>query len=1032
MPLAWGGLGEAAYPQTPAANSRYNAAVALQNRGAFKLAAEEWEQFVRQYNQDPRLPHAYHNLGVCYYQEGQLDLALKAFQTVLAKYPDFAGRPSSELYLGATQFEMGKAGKTQLLQTAERTFRGLLAKNPTDEHRGQALYYLGECLHAQGKKSQAIKVLEELIRNFPGHKLLPEAMYSLGTAQQESDQPEAAGKTYEAFLARFGQHPLAPEVILRRGETLLAAGQFAEAAKRFGEAAARADASLADYAMLRQADTLLQLKQHAEAASLYSSIPARFPKSPHAQPALIFAGKCLYLAGKYAEARQLLQPLVEAGGAPAAEATHWLARTLLKQDRPAETLAVLEKALRQPVQGTLEAELLLDRADAIHGIPQRRKESIALYAAVASQHPQAPVAPQALSMAAFVALEQGDYAAALAHASAFLKAHGQHPLAPDMMHVAAESNLQLEKYSEAEALYARLLEQYPDHADQELWRVRRVVTLHARKQYRQTIAALEPMLEGLRLPEIIAEAHFLIGSSHLELGEYPAAIQSLNKALEGRPDWSQADRAWLLLAEAYRRSDNLNQARKALERLIRDHAGSRLLDVAHYRLGQCRAAQGDFPGAAAQYRQLLADWPESPLAPHALHELGCAQLSQKDAAAAEASFTALLEQYPKHPLAWQARYGRGMARHQLGRLSDAAEDLRAVVAAKPAGKDKADAQFLLGLCLTDLNQYEAAVTAFQGLLAEQPDWPAADKARYQLAWALKLSGRASEAHQAFRELIRAFPESPLVAEAQYHVGEFLYNSKEYLAAAKALYAGVQKTEPGSPLFEKSVHKLGWCYYHLGNYANAQKTFSVQLDKCADGPLARDAAFMRAECLFQQDMFAESLEAYGKLAELSNKQYESLRLLHAGQAAGQLKRWAEAARWLARSTEQFPDAPTAPEALYELGFAQQNLGKTQQAIGLYEKVIAMTDREVAARAQFMIGELQFQNKQYSDAVRSYFKVAYGYGYPQWQASATYEAARCFELLGQRTQAAKLYQELIEKFPQSDKAPLAKERLAALGG
>jgi TolA-binding protein len=66
------------------------------------------------------------------------------------------------------------------------------------------------------------------------------------------------------------------------------------------------------------------------------------------------------------------------------------------------------------------------------------------------------------------------------------------------------------------------------------------------------------------------------------------------------------------------------------------------------------------------------------------------------------------------------------------------------------------------------------------------------------------------------------------------------------------------------------------------------------------------------------------------------------------------------------------------------------------------------------------------------------VAYGYGYPQsseavrvWQASASYEAGRCFEVLKMTDQAKKSYQEVVDQHPTSDKAPLAKGRLEALG-
>jgi TolA-binding protein len=195
--------------------------------------------------------------------------------------------------------------------------------------------------------------------------------------------------------------------------------------------------------------------------------------------------------------------------------------------------------------------------------------------------------------------------------------------------------------------------------------------------------------------------------------------------------------------------------------------------------------------------------------------------------------------------------------------------------------------------------------------------------------------------------------------------------------------------------------------------------------------------MEAECSFKRGTFRDALAAYEALPALANKEFQSLALLHAGQAAGQLKEWDKAAALLARCVKDHPDAATAPEALYELGWTLQNRGKLAEATALYEQTIEKTDKlgrsnsEPAARAQFMIGEIQFQNKQHNEAVKSFFKAAYGYNSsPKWQADATYEAGRCFEVLGQKTQAIKMYQELTEKYADSDKAPLAKQRLAEL--
>jgi TolA-binding protein len=201
----------------------------------------------------------------------------------------------------------------------------------------------------------------------------------------------------------------------------------------------------------------------------------------------------------------------------------------------------------------------------------------------------------------------------------------------------------------------------------------------------------------------------------------------------------------------------------------------------------------------------------------------------------------------------------------------------------------------------------------------------------------------------------------------------------------------------------------------------------------NGKLAADAAFMEAECLRQQGRFDEALTAYERLPRSLGPGSQSLAYLHAGQAAAALKRWDESVRWLDACIRQFPDEPIAPEALCELGAVRQNQGMAKDAAVLYERAIATAgkvgraDGEAAARAQFQIGRLQFDARQYAEAAKSFLKVAYGYSFPKWQANAAFEAARAYESLGDKVRAAATYRELSERFPASDKVPEAKRRM-----
>jgi TolA-binding protein len=199
--------------------------------------------------------------------------------------------------------------------------------------------------------------------------------------------------------------------------------------------------------------------------------------------------------------------------------------------------------------------------------------------------------------------------------------------------------------------------------------------------------------------------------------------------------------------------------------------------------------------------------------------------------------------------------------------------------------------------------------------------------------------------------------------------------------------------------------------------------------------------MVGESLFKQEQYEAALAALQKsLGQmLSSPELTALALLHAGQAAGQTKRWDESLKLLARLAKDYPDSPHVIEATYEQAWAKQNLNQLDEALKLYESVSDKSDAPIGARSRFMMGEVLFTERNYKEAIRNYFKVIYGYGEAQsaepfktWQANSAYEAARCFEVLKSPEQAKKLYNELLNKYPNSDKAAAAKDRLRQLGG
>ena len=317
---------------------------------------------------------------------------------------------------------------------------------------------------------------------------------------------------------------------MRKGDTLLELGRFADAERQFSDAVKQRDFPLADYATLRLGAALAGEKRYAEAAAIYASLPGKFPKSSFVGAATLAAGNCYYLAGNQSDARAWLGKVL-AGGDQAAEAAHWIARSWLKEKQPAEALAAVERALPLAEKSPRAGDLLMDKADALYDIPDHRAEAAAVYAKLAEKSPNGPQAAQALYMAASAALGTGDYPAALKYVDSFHKTFPKNQLSPEVDFVAAEAQLLSGNHADADRRYKQLLDAYPNHADAEQWMVRRGLARYLQKQYGDVVSSLRPQLAKLKTRERQAEAQFLLGSSELELKHYREAIEALKASL---------------------------------------------------------------------------------------------------------------------------------------------------------------------------------------------------------------------------------------------------------------------------------------------------------------------------------------------------------------------------------------------------------------------------------------------------------------------------------------------------------------------
>ena len=1032
----------------------FNGTAELQNGGLYAKAITSWDKFLQKYPNDKRAGKVSYYRGICLLHTQKYDEAAAQFRTVVTKYPKLENLDSAQFNLAMAYYQKADMSKKpEDFKNAAKEFGAVAAKFPSSKFADRALYYQGESAFAAGDNASAAAAYKNLTTKYVKSPLAANAFYALGIAQQQLKQNAEAAKTFKAFLANpeLAKNALASEVRLRLGMSLFAEKKFADAAKYFGEASKGKDFSHADFAALRQAQCMYEAGKVAEAGTLYAELPTKFPQSTYLAAALLASGKCFVQVEKYPEAQKALEPLVGLRGNEGAEASYWLGRSLLRQNKPTEALTVLEASLKANIQGEFVPYLQLTRLDAMYEIPSRRKETAPLFAAFVRANGDHLLAPQALYMAALSAQDVGSFAAMKAHADAFLgnAKYAAHKLRPAVMFLAAEGLLLADKEvkpentAKAEALYRELITKFPQHQNAAASQVRLGWCLLQGKKYDEAIAHLKTIVGTLKEPERKAEANLLIAQCYTDSKRTKEAAIAFQAAQEAKPDWVRGDEVLLGWAQSLRSNKDLTGAAQRLQELLSRFAKSPYRSQSTYQLGELAQGAKKYDDAMTRFREVITIFPKSEFVVHARYGLGTALFSKGDFTAAATALSDLITNHSDNELASKGLLWRGLSYQQLKQFPAASKDLTEYLAKIPNSPESTDARYALARCLASQSKHAEAAAAFEAVLKANADYANADKANYHLAYSLLELKQEAKAIESFRALVKRWPNSPMVGECWFQVGRHheqkwtdakdnATKAAELKKASDAFTAGVAKAAKGE-LREKLQYKLGGMQFQQNDYAGASTTLLAQITENATGSLASPARFLAAVCLFRQDKFNEALPLFAKVVADKDEKYMDQALYQAGTCAKNLKRWPEAQTFYKQLVDQFAKFEQINEARYGLAWSLQNQNKFSEARTIYQQIIDTATAELtetSAKAAFMIGEIAFAEKKHEDAVAQFLFVAGAYPFPEWQAKARYEAGRCFQQLGNTKKAIQSLQQVVDKFPKQPEAKAATALIAKL--
>ncbi len=207
------------YPDTSANDvARYQAAQCAFRREDLPGAYAQFQDLVKTMPKSPFADDAQYAMGWINFRRKEYADAIKDFQVVIRSFPNGDVVPRAYYSLADGYYNLGQYGP------AERSYRDVIKLFPESQYVPDAITGLQYCLIAQGKDDEAVRVIDDFLRE---HGSSPSAQ-ALQLKKAEilfgKGERTAAREAYRAFVASYPSSPLIGQAWYWLGKTELQSG----------------------------------------------------------------------------------------------------------------------------------------------------------------------------------------------------------------------------------------------------------------------------------------------------------------------------------------------------------------------------------------------------------------------------------------------------------------------------------------------------------------------------------------------------------------------------------------------------------------------------------------------------------------------------------------------------------------------------------------------------------------------------------------------------------------------------------------
>ncbi len=550
--------------------------------------------------------------------------------------------------------------------------------------------------------------------------------------------------------------------------------------------------------------------------------------------------------------------------------------------------------------------------------------------------------------------------------------------------------------------------------------------------YEVVLGMLERFQKDFPYSEKISETRLLTGQSYFYQGRYLDALNTFEALLVDPKAANFKDALYFWMAELHFKGNNFDKAVIFYQKLINDFPQSSYVPAAYYSLGWSFSQMGKYNQALQSLNSLLERFPNEPQSKDAAFKIIECLYNLKEYSELKNKIKSALKLYANDALRLPYLYFYlAESEYYLDNLNEAAKNY--LKSAQAFKDEKAQALAKLGLSWSylKLKRYEEAEEVFADISRSSLDKKNLDIFILGQALLMSQSNRIYEAKKFYQQLIDISSDVLIRLQAYIGKADVFYNLGEYAQAAKVYEEAREdmaktgnRISPTDKLMDKLHYNLGMAYIKQGAIKSGIAVFEDIASKSVDLAVKAGALCQIGDIYQDTGDYLKAEEVYERiLKQFPDSSFADYALYQTG--LSQLKRldYTSAIASFQLLLKNYPQSKFLEDANYSLGatyFYKQDYGLCSEILTKFQN--ELKGSRLSGQALFILGE-SFLNSGKVDEALGIFKDILRQ-YPQegeLMQKAEYEIADCYYKSGQEKEAARRFNILRAKYPDSKITP-----------